>query len=231
MDKAPDNKAFSQASDIPYPFESEFASRLTMTDIAYYDLGERKTNAELGLDNEGKQVKFDHVNEKHYNVVPRKNKLDRIPNKTSWDSFSYALMMGHNVECHIKAVQRAQQLMDIECVRFKPDWRTWGVEGKKEIEFSDWVPRKILYFATFIEELFNTKTKEEAFAMIENAGQFLKSLEGARLQGGPADNNFVNLFDVVEGKPLLKDSNGVPLFDQQDDDNLRKMETKIQDEG
>jgi hypothetical protein len=74
--------------------------------------------------------------------------------KTSWDSFSYALMMGHNVECHIKAVQRAQQLMDIECAKHKPDWRQWGVEGKKEIEFSDWVPRKILYFATFIEELF-----------------------------------------------------------------------------
>ena len=229
MDKAPDNKALSQAFDIPYPFESEFASRLIMSDIAYYDLGERKTNAELGLDNEGKQIKFNHLNEKHYNVVPRKNKLDKIPNKTSWDSFSYALMMGHNVECHIKAVQRAQQLMDIECTRFKPDWRTWGVEGKKEIEFSDWVPRKILYFATFIEELFNTKTKEEAFAMIENAGQFLKSLEGARLQGGPADNEFDRLYEIEGESTLRYGPDGLPLFDQNDDDNLRKMETKIQD--
>ena len=229
MDKAPDNKALSQAFDIPYPFESEFASRLIMSDIAYYDLGERKTNAELGLDNEGKQIKFDHLNEKHYNVVPRKNKLDKIPNKTSWDSFSYALMMGHNVECHIKAVQRAQQLMDIECTRFKPDWRTWGVEGKKEIEFSDWVPRKILYFATFIEELFNTKTKDEAFTMIENAGQFLKSLEGARLQGGPADNEFDRLYEIEGESTLRYGPDGLPLFDQNDDDNLRKMETKIQD--
>ena len=229
MDKAPDNKALSQAFDIPYPFESEFASRLTMTDIAYYDLGERKTDAELGLDSKGKQIKFDHLNESHYNVVPRKNKLDKIPNKTSWDSFSYALMMGHNVECHIKAVQRAQQLMDIECVRFKPDWRTWGIEGKKEIEFSDWVPRKILYFATFIEELFNTKTKDEAFAMIENAGQFLKSLEGARLQGGPADNEFDRLYEIEGESTLRYGPDGLPLFDQNDDDNLRKMETKIQD--
>ena len=229
MDKAPDNKALSQAFDIPYPFESEFASRLIMSDIAYYDLGERKTDAELGLDSKGKQIKFDHLDESHYNVVPRKNKLDKIPNKTSWDSFSYALMMGHNVECHIKAVQRAQQLMDIECTRFKPDWRTWGVEGKKEIEFSDWVPRKILYFATFIEELFNTKTKEEAFAMIENAGQFLKSLEGARLQGGPADNEFDRLYEIEGESTLRYGPDGLPLFDQNDDDNLRKMETKIQD--
>jgi len=230
MDKAPDNKALSQAVDIPYPFESEFASRLTMADIAYYDLGDRKTDAELGLDSKGKQIKFDHLEDSHYHIVPRKNKLNKIPNKTSWDSFSYALMMGHNVECHIKAVQRAQQLMDIECTRFKPDWRTWGVEGKKEIEFSDWVPRKILYFATFIEELFNTKTKDEAFAMIENAGQFLKSLEGARLQGGPADNEFDRLYEIEGESTLRYGPDGLPLFDQNDDDNLRKMETKIQDE-
>jgi hypothetical protein len=93
------------------------------------------------------------LNPEHYQEVPRLNKLGKIPNKTSWDSFSYALMMGHNVECHIKAVQRAQQLMDIECARFTPDWRMKSIEGKKEIEFSDWVPNKILYFGTFVEEL------------------------------------------------------------------------------
>jgi hypothetical protein len=219
MDKAPDNKALA-GSDIPYPFESEFTSRLTMGDIAYYDIGHRKSDAELG---EG--VKFDHLNPAHYHVVPKLNKLGKIPNKTSWDSFAYALMMGHNVECHIKAVQRAQQLMDIECARFKPDWRMWGVEGKKEVEFSDWVPRKILYFSTFIEELFNTKTKEEAFTLIENADQFLTSLEGARLQGGPAANEFNNLFDWGDAKSVKEEE-----FDQQDDDNLRSLESEFVEE-
>lgn len=226
MDKAPDNKLLSE-SEVPYPFESEFSSRLLMGDIAYYDLGGRKTDAELGLDSKSKQIKFNHLDPLHYNTVPKLNKLGKIPNKTSWDSFSYALMMGHNVECHIKAVQRAQQLMDLECARFAPDWRLKGIEGKKEIEYSDWVPNRILYFSTFVEELFNTKTKQEAFQLIEDAKQLLKSLEGARLQGGPADNNFGNLFDVVEGKPLLKDRDGVPLFDQQDDDKLRGLETEI----
>ena len=217
MDKAPDNKSLSGRQDIPFPFESEFASRLTMGDIAYYDYGVRKTNEELG------EVKFNHLNPEHYHTVPRLNKLGKIPNKTSWDSFSYALMMGHNVECHIKAVQRAQQLMDIECARFKPDWRMKGIEGKKEIEYSDWVPNKVLYFSSFIEELFNTANKAEAFAMIDSAKQFLKSLEGARLQGGPADNEFNKLFTVEDASSLRLGPDGLPLFDQQDDDKLNSL--------
>jgi hypothetical protein len=226
MDKAPDNKSLSGRNDIPFPFESEIGSRLTIEDIAYYDLGERKSDAELGLDAKGKQIKFDHLNPDHYNVVPRLNKLGKIPNKTSWDSFAYALMMGHNVECHIVAVQRAQQLMDIEIARFKPDWRMKGIEGKKEIEYSDWVPNKVLYFAAFIEELFNTKTKKEAFEMIDSAKGFLKSLEGARLQGGPADNLFNDMFTIEGESSVRYDKDGQPLFDQNDDDKLRALETE-----
>jgi hypothetical protein len=224
MDKAPDNKALSGSTTL-FPFESEIGSRLTMGDIAYYNLGERKSDAELGVDSKGNPVKFDHLNKKHYHVVPRLNKLDNIPNKTSWDSFAYALMMGHNVECHIKAVQRAQQLMDIECTRFKPNWRTWGIEGKKEIEFSDWVPRRILYFATFVEELFNTANKEEAFELIDSAQSFLRSLEGARLQGGPKAHANNDLFDWGDGRKAKEEE-----FDQQDDDDLRDLEEgKIKD--
>jgi len=185
MDKAPDTKALSK-SDIPFPFESEVGSRLTMGDICWYAPGM--------LNKIGKE------------------------GKTSWDSFAYALMMGHNVECHIKAVQRAQQLMDIECAKYKPDWRAWGIEGKKEIEFSDWVPRKILYFSTFVEELFNTKTKDEAFSLISDASQFLKSLEGARLQGGPAANTFGSLFDFDDGKKA-----GEIDFSNPDDDELNSL--------
>jgi len=214
MDKAPDNKSLA-GSDIPFPFESETGRRLTMSDIAYYDLGERKTDTELNGE------KFDHLNPEHYHVVPRKNKLDKIPNKTSWDSFAYALMMGHNVECHIVAVQRAQQLMDIEIARFKPTWRSWGIEGKKEKEFSDWVPRRILYFATFIEELFETKSKVEAFELIESALPFLRSLEGARLQGGPAQNTCSSLFEVEQKQQTEID------FANPDDDELRALEEEL----
>jgi hypothetical protein len=148
------------------------------------------------------------------------NKINK-EGKTSWDSFAYALMMGHNVECHIVAVQRAQQLMDIETAKHKPDWRMKGVEGKKEIEYSDWVPNRILYFATFVEELFNTKTKAEAFQLISDAAGFLKSLEGSRLQGGPAQNTFGSLFEVEEIRQDEID------FSNPDDDELRALEEKI----
>jgi hypothetical protein len=154
------------------------------------------------------------------------NKINK-EGKTSWDSFAYALMMGHNVECHIVAVQRAQQLMDIECAKFKPDWRNKSIEGKKEKEYSDWVPNRILYFSTFVEELFNTKTKAEAFQLIEDAKLFLKSLEGARLQGGPADNLFNSLYTIENTKRIVTGPDGTPLFDQQDDDELRALEEEI----
>ena len=216
MDKAPDNKALS-GSDIPFPFESSIGRRLTMKDIAYYDLGERKTDAELN------GAKFDHLNPDHYHVAPRLNKLGKIPNKTSWDSFAYALMMGHNVECHIVAVQRAQQLMDIELAKVKDrfTWKHWKrVKGADmSDEHSDWVPRNILYFASFVEELFNTTTKAEAFEMIEQAGPFLRSLEGARLQGGPAQNKFNSLFEIEQ----VTKSEEIDLANP-DDDKLRALE-------
>ena len=225
MDKAPDNKALA-GSDIPFPFESQIGRRLTMADIAYYDLGKRKTDAELGADNKGNQIKFDHLNPTHYKVVPKLNKLGKIPNKTSWDSFAYALMMGHNVECHIVAVQRAQQLMDIEIAKTsdKVNWRAWKKvkSGDMSDEYSDWVPRNILYFNKLVEDLFNTTDKASAFEMIEQAGPFLRSLEGARLQGGPKQNTFNNLFEIEQ----VTSAEEIDLANP-DDDELRKLEEEV----
>lgn len=194
MDKAPDNKALA-GTDIPFPFESEFGRRLTMGDICWYAPGM--------LNKIGKE------------------------GKTSWDSFAYALMMGHNVECHIKAVQRAQQLMDIEVAKTKDkiNWRHWKKVKASDMsdEYSDWVPRNILYFANFIEDLFNTATKEEAFEMIKDATPFLKSLEGARLQGGPAQNTFGSLFELE----TVTKAEEIDLANP-DDDELRALEESVE---
>jgi hypothetical protein len=193
MDKAPDNKALA-GSDIPFPFESEIGRRLTLADICHYAPGM--------LNKIGKE------------------------GKTSWDSFAYALMMGHNVYCHIVAVQRAQQLMDIEIAktRGKINWKHWKKVKSSDMsdEYSDWVPRNILYFNSLIEDLFNTKTKLEAFEMIEQAIPFLKSLEGARLQGGPAQNNFGSLFEVEE----VTSADEIDLANP-DDDELRRLEEGV----
>jgi hypothetical protein len=193
MDKAPDNKALA-GSDIPFPFESEIGRRLTIGDICHYAPG-------------------------------MLNKIKK-EGKTSWDSFAYALMMGHNVYCHIVAVQRAQQLMDIEIAKTKDkiNWGAWKKVKTQDMsdEYSDWVPRNILYFNQLIEDLFNTKTKAEAFAMIEQAGPFLRSLEGARLQGGPAQNTFNSLFDIE----TVTRADEIDLANP-DDDMLRSLEENI----
>ena len=191
MDKAPDNKMLARRHDIPFPFESEIGRRLSIADICHYAPGM--------LNKIGKE------------------------GKTSWDSFAYALMMGHNVYCHIVAVQRACNLMDIELAKHKPNWRQWTKPNSKEInmhEYSEWVPRNILYFAGFVEELFECKTKDEAFQMIKDADFFLKNLEGARLRGGVV-NEFNRLF--------VEDDNE-NWEDDREDESLDKLEAEIKQE-
>ena len=227
MEKAPDNKGLA-GSDIPFPFESEIGRRITMGDICYYDLGKRKTDAELGVDKSGKQIKFDHLNPDHYNVIPKQNKLGKIPNRTSWDSFAYVLYMGHNVQCHIDAVQKANHLADIECARFKPDWRHWKKLNAKDSnsdQFSEWIPRSILYFDRFVSELFETKTLDEAMEMLESpqAKSFLVSIAGARnTTNGQNDNLFGGLFEVEE----VTKADEIDL-ENPEDEELRKLEEDL----
>jgi hypothetical protein len=189
MDKAPDNKMLAGRHDIPFPFESEVGRRLSIADICHYAPGM--------LNKIGKE------------------------GKTSWDSFGYALMMAHNVYCHIVAVQRANNLADIELARFKLNWRDWQKPGSKEInmhEYSEWVPRNILYFDRFVEELFDLPTKQEAFQLIKDADFFLKNLEGARLRGG-VTNEFHRLF-----------GDGENWDDDREDIKLTRMEKELRGE-
>jgi hypothetical protein len=87
--------------------------------------------------------------------------------------------------------------MDIETPRFKPDWRLWKKVkgGDMSDEYSDWVPRNILYFDRFVEELF---VSENPMQMIDDAKSMLAGMRGMRQRGGNADNNFSNLFDSEE---------------------------------
>jgi len=192
MDKAPDNNALAKRHDIPFPFESEIGRRLDIADICHYAPGM--------LNKIGKE------------------------GKTSWDSFAYALMMGHNVYCHIVAVQRACNLMDIELAKVQPDWRQWTKPSSKEVnqhEYSEWVPRNILYFAGFVEELFACKTKDEAFQMIKDADFFLKNLEGARLRGG-VTNEFNRMFVEVDEDG----DEATPWEDDREDEALDKLKVE-----
>ena len=158
MEKAPDNKIWA-GDTIPFPWRSAIGDRLTMGDVCYYKPGD--------LNKVGKE------------------------GRTSWDSFSYGLYMAHNTEVHIQAVQRANQLMDMEVARYKPDWRYWRKLNEKEEKSdspSEWVPRNILYFDRFVQELFES---DDPRTMLKHAHNFLTELQGG-LQRGKTGNDVKN---------------------------------------
>jgi hypothetical protein len=118
--------------------------------------------------------------------------------KTSWDSFSYTLMMAHNVYNHIRAVQIANDMNDIERLKHQPDPKAWMKvkNADNTDEPSEFVPRNILYFNTLVEQVFTSETPME---VISNAKAFLADIRGTRWQratgGGKGKNNFSSLFE------------------------------------
>ena len=117
---------------------------------------------------------------------------------TSWDSFSYCLMMAHNVYNQIKAVQVANDLNDIENITYKPQVKHWRKTKGSDTtdEMSNFVPRNILYFNTLVEEVF---TSEKPYQVISDAKSFLADIRGTRWArhtgGGKGKNNFSSLFE------------------------------------
>ena len=106
--------------------------------------------------------------------------------KTSWDSFSYAIQMGHNVWSHINAVQEANRQYDAGVVP------AMLVQERFDRVF----------FRDVVEEIFAAKTREEANALIEKHSKFWMSIPGTRGAIGKKTVNsstyFGALFDVVE---------------------------------
>ena len=153
-------------STIPFPFKSAIGNRLNMGDVCWYGPGDLNKN-----DKEG---------------------------KTAWDSFSYCLMMAHNVYNHIRAVQIANDINDIEMVKHRPQVKHWRKtkDSDNTDQMSDFVPKNILYFNTFVEELFES---EKPMELLDSASSFLADNRGTRWQtstgGGKGQNNFSSLFD------------------------------------
>ena len=72
---------------------------------------------------------------------------------TSWDSFSYALLMGHNVWMHIESVQRANREFDNG---------KYPYMMKHDLDTGDGE-----YFADIVERIFAASTKQEALDIID----------------------------------------------------------------
>ncbi len=106
--------------------------------------------------------------------------------RTSWDSFSYALLMGHNVWMHIESVQRANRMYDQGIC---PDMMVHPTN-------SDYDVRKV------IDRIFAARDRSKSLAIIDDHAKVWERVVGTRGFTGKravnAHTMFTNLFDVEE---------------------------------
>jgi hypothetical protein len=148
------------------------------------------------------------------------NKLGK-EGKTSWDSFSYFLMMAHNLYQHIESVQRANVLADTASEMYKPkitEWRKVKATSNED-EFSPWVPRNLIYFNEVCKDIF---TAENPMTLIEKAEGLFADISDKRTRRSSAAV-FNTLFDVED----MGDDNDSDTFEQQDDEKMKELNDSI----
>jgi hypothetical protein len=84
--------------------------------------------------------------------------------KTSWDSFSYALMMGHNVWMHLNAVQEANRQYDL---------------GKLPAMLVDERFDRV-YYKDVVDAIFACDNRDDANAIVEYYSKFWMTIIGTR---------------------------------------------------
>lgn len=106
--------------------------------------------------------------------------------RTSWDSFSYALLMGHNVWMHITAVQEANRRFD---AGDRPYMMQYSGPGHEKFE-------------DLVEAIFAAPTKQESLDIIEHYSRYWMEIIGTRGFKGKkavsARPQFNALFTFVE---------------------------------
>jgi len=104
-------------------------------------------------------------------------------NKTSWDSFTYAILMGHNVWMHLNSVQEANRQYDAGLCP------TMLVQEKFDR----------LYFKDVVDAIFSATDRDTANAVIENFSKFWIAIPGTRGATGKktinASTNFNKFFE------------------------------------
>lgn len=117
--------------------------------------------------------------------------------KTAWDSFTYMLLMSHNVYQHIESVQRANALTDSANARIGADWRHWhkaNAKNAKGLQLDPFVPRNVLFMVDFIEKLFESETPMQ---MLQDAQPLLTDFNGMKSLA-TSTASFDSLFEVEE---------------------------------
>jgi hypothetical protein len=219
MQASADNKKYSQDTrlfkdavlqdGIFSKFESSpIIDQVMMKEICIYGAG--IVNPNLPANTEP-----DPYNPLHWTVMPDQNKIGKV-GRTSWDSFTYAIMMGHNVWMHVNAVQEANRQYDAGKIP------AMLVQEKFDT----------LYFKDVVEAIFATSDRGVAEAIVEEYSRFWMSIIGTRGATGKktvnASTHFTNLFDVVEEDHVQLDEED---FTEEVVDKLDALEAGLQDEA
>jgi len=129
-------------------------------------------------------------------------------NKTSWDSFTYAILMGHNVWMHLNSVQEANRQYDAgKCP-------TMLVQEKFDR----------LYFRDVVDAIFSATDRDTADAVIENFSKFWMAIPGTRGATGKktinASTNFSKFFEEDSTTADAEDSDS----EEFNDDAIHKLD-------
>ena len=189
--------------------DSPLTDGLLINDICTYAKGDRN---KIGVPKvSAGEVELD----KHDQPVldNQGNPIVRKKDSTSWDSFSYAIQMGHNVWSHINAVQEANRQYDAGIV---PNMLVQERFDR-------------LFFRDIVEEIFATSSKDRALALIDEHSKFWMGIPGTRGAIGKKTVNsatyFEKLFDVVaidEDKDLHEDG----CFSEEEEHKLEDLENE-----
>jgi len=130
--------------------------------------------------------------------------------KTSWDSFSYAIQMGHNVWSHINAVQEANRQYDKGII---PNMLIQ--ERFNRLTFRD-----------VVDAIFAAPTLDEKLEIIDGHSRFWMSIPGTRGAVGKKTVNamtqYYALFDEEETTDAMEDGE----FSEEQEHNLEMLENE-----
>lgn len=135
-------------------------------------------------------------------------------NKTSWDSFTYAILMGHNVWMHLSAVQKANQEYD--------SGKCPSMLVQEEFDR--------IYFKDIVDAIFIANDRATADAVIESFSKFWMAIPGTRGATGKktvnASTQFAALFEetVDETSEESVQLGHSDEFTEDEIDNLDKLE-------
>jgi len=157
--------------------DSPISNMLKMKDICIYNAGVPKAGVTITEEN--------FRDPEMYDVVPSMNKNGKW-GKTSWDSFSYALLMSHNVWMHLTAVQEANRRFD-----------AGEHPAMMQRDGGDYAK-----FADIVEAIFAAPDRDSAEAIIEHYDSYWMEIVGTRGFKGKKTKNartqFNALFDFEE---------------------------------